>query len=165
MTANFGTPCRRAGFTLIEMMAVIAIMSILALLALPSYYSRVVRQQIEGIAPLVAIAETPIAAAWAGTQTLPADNAAAGLPAADKMVNNTVSAVLIQDGAINITFGNRATNALNGKILTIRPAIVADAPIVPVAWVCGNAAAPHNMTVKGANRTTIAATYLPLDCK
>lgn len=165
MTANQRTRFARPGFTLIEMMVVIGVMAILALLALPSYYFRVVRQQIEGIAPLVTIAQTPIAAAWAGTHTLPADNAAAGLPTADKMVNNYVSAILIQDGAINITFGNRATQALSGKILTLRPAIVTDAPIVPVTWVCGNAAAPYNMTVMGVNRTTIAVTYLPLICR
>jgi type IV pilus assembly protein PilA len=154
-----------SGFTLIEMMVVIAVISILALLALPSYYFRVVREQIEAITPLTTIAEAPIAAAWAVTKTLPADNAAAGLPAADKIVGNYVSAVLIQNGAINVTFGNHATHALNGKILTIRPAVVNDSPIVPVTWVCGNATAPKNMTLMGTNLTNIAPAYLPLNCK
>jgi type IV pilus assembly protein PilA len=147
------------------MMAVLAIAAILGAMAIPSYYFRVVGQQIEGMAPLVNVAEAPVAAAWAATQTLPVDNAGAGLPPADKMVNNYVSAVLIVNGAINITFGNRATGALSGKVLTIRPAVVSDAPQVPVTWVCGNAAAPHNMTLMGLNQTTIAAAYLPLSCK
>jgi type IV pilus assembly protein PilA len=153
------------GFTLIEMMAVIAIMGILASLAIPVYYSRAVREQIASITPLTTIAETPIAASWALTQSLPADNAAAGLPAADKMVGNYVSAIQIQNGAINVTFGNHAAQMLIGKILTIRPAVVDDAPIVPVAWVCGNATAPTKMTVMGTNQTNIPPNYLPLNCK
>jgi type IV pilus assembly protein PilA len=160
------TTCdNKVGFTLIEMMVVIAVVSILALLALPSYYFRVVREQIEAITPLTTVAEAPVAAAWTLSQTLPADNTAAGLPAADKMVGNYVSAVQIQNGAINITFGNHATHALNGKILTIRPAVISDSPIVPVTWVCGNATAPNNMTLMGKNMTNIAPAYLPLNCK
>jgi type IV pilus assembly protein PilA len=156
---------KSAGFTLIEMMAVLAILAILAMLAIPSYYFRVVRQQIDGMAPLVSVAEAPVAAAWAATQTLPVDNAGAGIPAADKMVNNYVSAVMIANGAVNVTFGNRATAALAGKVLTIRPAVVSDSPQVPVTWVCGNATAPHNMTLMGVNQTTIPPAYLPLECK
>lgn len=146
-------------------MVVVAIIGILASMAMPSYYVRVVREQIDTISPLTTVAEAPVAASWALTQTLPADNAAAGLPVASKMVGNFVSAVQVQDGAINVTFGNHATQALNGKILTIRPAVVSDAPIVPVVWVCGNATAPNNMTVMGTNQTTIAPAFLPHNCK
>jgi hypothetical protein len=40
-------------------------------------------------------------------------------------------------GAIDITFGNKANGNLKGKILTLRPAVVDDAPVVPITWVCG----------------------------
>ena len=80
---------------------------------------------------------------------------------------SAVDAVLavVQDGAIQITFGNSASGVINGKILTLRPAVVEDAPIVPVAWVCGNANPPEKMTVKGENRTDIPVNYLPLNCR
>ena len=61
-------------------------------------------------------------------QTFPPDNATAGLPVADKIVNNAISSVAVQDGAIHVTFGNRANAVIAGKILTLRAAMVEDAP-------------------------------------
>lgn len=150
---------------MLEMMAVVAVIAILAALALPSYMGRIVRQQIEASYPLADVAKKNIAASWAATHTLPADNAAAGLPQADKMVGNYVSALEVKDGAINLTFGNSAHSAIKGKVLTMRPAVIEDAPVVPVAWVCAKALAPDKMTLKGIDQTTIPDTNLPLDCR
>jgi len=156
---------RRDGFILMEMMVVIAIIGILALIAAPSYLDQMIRKQIVEAVPLADIAKAPLAAAWAVAQTLPRDNAGAGLPAADKIVSNFISALAVQDGAIHITFGNSANSLIRGKILSLRPAVVEDAPVVPVAWVCGNAAVPGKMTIRGENKTNIPAAYLPLNCR
>lgn len=156
---------RATGFTLIEVMVVIAIVAILSLMALPSYLYRTVSDQIASINPLLAVAQAPVTASWTLTQTLPADNAAAGLPLPEKMVGNYVSAVQIQNGVINITFSNRAARALSGKTLSYRPAVVDDAPVVPITWVCGNARAPDKMTAKGNNQTNIETSYLPRSCR
>ena len=157
-------PRTQPGFTLLEMLVVLGMVAILSLIALPSYLDRIVRKQIEAALPLAEVAKRPVGAAWASTQAFPADNAAAGLPPADRIVGNQVSAVTVQDGAIHLSFGNTVAGALKGKILTIRPAVVEDAPIVPVAWVCGNAKVPDKMTVKGDNRTSVPNTFLPLEC-
>jgi type IV pilus assembly protein PilA len=156
---------RRRGFTLMEMLAVLAVIAILATIALPSYLEKIVRDQIRAALPLADIAKQPIASAWALERSFPADNAAAGLPAADKIVANHVSALAVQDGAIHITFGNRANKSLTGKILTLRPAVVEDAPIVPVAWVCGYAEGPDKMRVHGRNLTSIPEPLLPIECR
>jgi type IV pilus assembly protein PilA len=153
------------GFTMIEMMMVLGVIAILALMAAPSYMEKIIRDQIIEALPLADIAKAPIAFAWAAGVPLPDDNNAAGLPAADKIVSNLVSAVQIDKGAINMTFGNRANSSIKGKILSLRPAVVADAPIVPVAWVCGNAPPPDKMTVKGQNKTDVPALYLPFKCR
>ena len=146
-------------------MVVIAIIAILAAMAIPSYLYKVIREQIETSLPLTDIAKKPIAASWLATQTFPADNTAAGLPSADKIVSNYVSNVAVEDGAIHITFGNRASGTLKGKILTLRPAVVVDAPIVPVTWVCAGAEAPDKMTIKGINKTNVEPGHLPLACR
>ncbi|MDO8597704.1 MAG: pilin [Sulfuricaulis sp.] len=156
---------RHHGFSMIEMMVVVAVIAILALIAAPSFQDQMVRDQINAALPLADIAKAPIAAAWAVAQSFPPDNAGAGLPAADKIVNNYISSVSVKDGAIHITFGNRANGLINGKILTIRPAVVEDAPVVPVAWVCGTAEGPNKMTVKGENNTNIPTGYLPFSCR
>lgn len=150
---------------MLEMMAVVAVIAILATLSLPSYFDRIVRDQIKAALPLADIAKQPIAASWLGVQSFPADNASAGLPPAEKIVGNYVSALAVENGAIQITFGNRANHAVAGKILTLRPAVVTDAPIVPVAWVCGYAEAPDKMTLNGTNRTSIPESLLPIECR
>jgi type IV pilus assembly protein PilA len=155
----------RRGFTMMEMMAVIAVIAILATLAVPSYLERIVRDQIRESLPLADIAKQPVAAAWASAQSFPADNAAAGLPVPEKIVANYVSSLAVRDGAIHITFGNRASGAISGKVLSLRPAVVSDEPVVPVAWVCGSAEAPDKMTVNGANLTNIKDGLLPIECR
>ncbi len=156
---------RTRGFTLVEMMVVIGIVAILALMAIPTYQDKFIRDQIAEALPLADIAKPAVALSWAALQTFPADNAAAGLPVAEKIVNNYIKSVTVQGGTINITFGNKANNVILGKVLTLRPAVVEDAPIVPVTWVCGYATAPEKMTVKGENRTNIPPGYLPIRCR
>ena len=156
---------RLRGFTVVEIMVVLAVIAILAVMAIPSFQDQIVRDNITAALPLIDIAKPPIAASWAATQTLPANNAAAGLPPADKIVNNYISSVAIEGGSIHITFGNRVNNVIRGKVLTLRQAVVEDAPIVPVTWVCGYAGPPGNMALKSLNRTDIPANYLPLRCR
>ena len=137
--------CPRAsgrGFSLLELMIVIAIIVILALIALPGIPDKFVRDRIVEAVKLADIVKPPIAASWAATGTMPVDNAAAGLPAADKIVNEYISSVAVESGAIQVTFGNRANVAIQGKVLSLRPGVIEDARIVPVSWVCGHAEPP-----------------------
>ena len=149
---------------MLEMAMVLAIVAILAVLAVPSFQERIIRNQIVAAVPLLDIVKAPIAASWAASQSFPPDNAAAGLPPAEKIVSNYVSSVTVHDGAIDVVFGNSANGPIKGKTLTVRPAVVIDAPVVPVTWVCGNAGPPAQMTIKGENRTNIPTKFLPLNC-
>ncbi|HEX7888567.1 MAG TPA: pilin [Ramlibacter sp.] len=156
---------RRQGFTLLELMVVVAVIAILALIALPSYLDRIVREQIRDALPLADILKPPVEAAWRSGTPLPVDNASAGLPVADQIVGEWIQSVALENGAIHLTFGNRANRTLQGKVLTLRPAVEEDARVVPVTWLCGHAPAPAKMTAQGQDRTTVAAAMLPLRCR
>ncbi len=163
MNTSFRTNGVR-GFTLIEVVVVVAILAILALMAVPNLQDKFVRDQIAEALPLLDIAKPPSNAAWAATKTFPADNEASGLPTADKIVNNFISSVTVENGAIHATFGNRANGNIKGKTITLRPAVIDDAPIVPITWVCASTKAPEKMTVKGTNKTDIPVRFLPSRC-
>ena len=156
---------KQAGFSAIEMMVVVAIITILAMIAIPSSLGRIVKEQINAALPLADIVKEPIAVAWKLTKTLPSDNKEAGLPDADKIVSNLISSVEVKNGAIHMTFGNKAHSKIIGKVLSMRPAVIEESQIVPVTWVCGNAKAPDKMTVKGENKTNVAPEFLPMMCR
>src|SRR5216683_3621049 len=90
----FAMATSQHGFTMMEMAVVLAIIGILALLAVPSYQDRLVRDQIISALPLADIAKAPITLSWSTLQSFPADNASAGLPPAEKIVNNFNSSVM-----------------------------------------------------------------------
>jgi type IV pilus assembly protein PilA len=152
-------------FTLIELLVVMAILVVLALMAVPLYHDKFVRDQVVEAMKLTDIAKAPVAAAWSVARAFPADNAAAGLPAPDKVVSNYVRSLAVDNGAIHVVFGNQANGALRGLTLTLRPAVVEDAPVVPVAWVCGYAPVPDKMTAGAVNKTDVPKNWLPVNCR
>jgi type IV pilus assembly protein PilA len=151
------------GFTLIEIAVALSIVAILALMALPNASDAIMRKRIEESLPLADIAKEPVEAAWKLTQELLPDNASAGLPAPEKIVNQYIRSVEIDQGAIHIVFSSRSL--LKDKTLSLRPAIVPDAKVVPITWVCGHALAPEQMVAQGANKTDVPPHYLPLRCR
>jgi type IV pilus assembly protein PilA len=159
------TARRIAGFTWIELILVLGVVAILALMAIPSFHEGTLRKQVkEGLA-LADVAKAAVQAAYSATGEMPADNKAAGLPEAEKIVGNLVSAVRIREGAVTVTFGNNASKVLADKKLTLRPAVVPDQAVVPIAWLCHDIAVPKGMEVRGGDETNLGPEVLPVECR
>jgi type IV pilus assembly protein PilA len=155
---------RSKGFTLIELMIVVAIIGILATMAVPSYQQATIKKQVMQGVQFSSFAQEAVADYYRKRHALPPDNAAAGLPPPAKITGTFITRLEIKNGAITITFGNRVNRNIEGKKLTLRPAYVADSHVVPISWVCGRAQVPGGLTVNTANLTDLRVSFLPLDC-
>jgi type IV pilus assembly protein PilA len=163
---------KQQGFTLIELMIVIAIIGILAAIAIPQYQDYVTRSKLTEGLNLAATAKTAIAETYqsmghwpaAGNETTPNSY---GLPEPTKTKGKYVRKILVKEGAghaggpqIQITYnegnvGGDMTSSTN--VLTMTPITKAGS----IEWVCGN------NTVDGVagTDTTVLAKYLPSNCR
>ena len=153
------------GFSMIELVVVMAVIAILALMATPTLLDRNVQQQVQDGIALANLAKNGVSAFYVAKNELPDSNEEAGVPPKEKLVSNVVSEISIDSGAVTIKFGNNVNSSIVGKRLTLRPAIVKDAPTVPIAWLCNNTPVPNGMTVIGSNQTNIPLRWLPIACR
>jgi len=156
---------RSAGFTWIELVMVLAVVGVLALMAIPVMSEGAIRKQVKEGLELAAVAKQGVQAFYALAGEFPPDNKAAGLPDPEKIVGTMVSAVQVEGGAVTLTFGNNAHKMLVGRKLTLRPAIVPDQPVVPIAWLCHGANVPQGMVVHGQDRSDLSSDMLPVECR
>lgn len=155
----------RRGFTLIEMMVVVAIIAILALLALPSPDPAIARKQIIESVELIEDYKKLVAFYHKSTQVFLKNNQEAGIPPADKILGNYLDRVDLINGAFHLHFGNKAHASIKNKTLSVQPVTVVGSPQSPISWICGKASAPGGMQAAGENRTDIELKDLPLNCR
>jgi type IV pilus assembly protein PilA len=153
------------GFTLIELMIVVAIIGILAGIAMPSYQTYTVRAQLAEALTLAAELKAQVRDFHKASGRFPPDNRAAGLPAAKYLIGNYVESIDVANGALHVRLGNRASRLIAGKVLTLQPLVVQDSPASPMSWSCGRAKPPKGMRAIGDNRTDVDDQFLPYACR
>ncbi|MDE1962323.1 MAG: pilin [Xanthomonadaceae bacterium] len=136
-----------AGFTLIELMIVVAIIAILAAVAIPAYQDYVIRAQVTEALTLSSGAKASVWDYVSNHGTLPADNHEAGLVSASSITGNYVSRVTVLNGKILADFGGPKANSHLSGTLILSPVV----SVGSIAWTCSGSG--------------IRQQYLPSSCR
>ena len=139
---------KQQGFTLIELMMVVAIIGILAAIAIPAYQDHMIRTQVsEGLSVSDGV-KAAVTEFYQDQGAFPADNATAGIEAAVNITGKYVTGVAVAAGVITVTYGRDADAKIAGAALTMTPLDNAGS----VSWTCASAPRLQNKWLPAACR-------------
>jgi type IV pilus assembly protein PilA len=129
---------KQQGFTLIELMIVVAIIGILAAIAIPAYQDYTIRAQVSEGLNLSGGAKAAVTEFFQDRGTMPTGNTNAGLAASGQIQGKYVGSVAVgnNDGIITVTYGGDAHTTINGSAITLTANTLAAGS---VQWTCAGA--------------------------
>jgi type IV pilus assembly protein PilA len=141
---------KQQGFTLIELMIVVAIIGILAAIAIPAYQDYTIRAQVSEGLNLAGGAKAAVSEYTMDRGSFPDSNTQAGISDATDIQGKYVTSVtVLSTGIVQVLYGQEAHTTLSGGLLELSPFTNAGS----VEWDCR------------ANGTSIADKHLPAACR
>ncbi|MFO7551962.1 MAG: pilin [Haliea sp.] len=149
------------GFTLIELMIVIAIVGILAAIALPAYQDYTVRAKMSEPMAYLSEAKTTLSEFYATQGTFPADADQAGLNTSpDTEIVASIKYADGTDGIVAVTLKDDIIPGLTGTGIGFSLSPITVTGSRSVQWVCGSSASEGTAITQ-----TVPAKYLPSTCR
>jgi type IV pilus assembly protein PilA len=165
---NYGENMKaQKGFTLIELMIVVAIIGILAAIALPAYQDYTARAKVTEALGFAAAGKTSVAEYFQSQGTLPTNNEAAGMAAAGDIESKYVESVTVATGIITVAIqGTGVTDLDNGTVVFTPKESGGTTTVVagyagPIVWSCAPSAAALNKYFPSNCRTTTTPAVPP----
>jgi type IV pilus assembly protein PilA len=155
------------GFTLIELMIVVAIIGILAAIAIPAYQDYLIRSQVSEGLTMAASAKAGISEYYANQGSFPGTNSEAGLGTDTDIQGKYVESIGVGDsGAVTITYGNEVNATIDGDTVGLVPGASANGDVI---WQCGTSGNPTGWaavpSATADTLTTVVGKYLPSSCR
>ena len=142
---------KQQGFTLIELMIVVAIIGILAAIAIPAYQDYTIRAQVSEGLNLSGGAKAAVTEYFQDRGSMPGSNTEAGLAGASEIQGKYVSSVsVLGSGTIQVTYGLEAHQVINGETITLTPDTTNPGS---VGWDCESGGVIENKHLPAACRT------------